>query len=41
MKRYQSVFEMITRSSIYKVLLVVGGMLVAEAILFWNALMYL
>lgn len=39
MKRYQSVFEMITRSSIYKVLLIVGGMLVAEAALFWNTLM--
>lgn len=38
MKKYKSVFEMITRSSIYKVLLIVGGMLVAEAVFFWNTL---
>lgn len=38
MKKYLSVLEMITRSSIYKVLLIIGGMLVAEAILFGNTL---
>jgi len=32
MKRYSSVFEMIARSSIYKVLAILGGMVIAEAI---------
>ncbi|MBQ8518056.1 MAG: hypothetical protein IJ455_00430 [Agathobacter sp.] len=36
MKRYISVFEMITRSSIYKVLLILVGMVSAEAISFYS-----
>ena len=35
MKRYLSVFEMITRSSIYKVLLILIGMVVAELTIFY------
>lgn len=36
MKRYLSVFEMITRSSIYKVLLVIVATIVAEIVFFFN-----
>ncbi len=36
MKRYLSVFEMITRSSIYKVLLIIAAMVVTEAVFFYN-----
>lgn len=39
MKRYLSVFEMITRSSIYKVLLVLVGMVVAEAVCFYMTML--
>lgn len=35
MKRYLSVFEMITRSSIYKVLLILVGMVTVEAVCFY------
>lgn len=35
MKRYVSVFEMIARSSIYKVLAIIGVMLVAQAVCFY------
>lgn len=37
MKRYVSVFEMIARSSIYKVLLVIATMVVAELVYFYLA----
>ena len=37
MKRYLSVFEMITRSSIYKVLLVIVAMVATEIVFFYNA----
>ena len=37
MKRYVSVFEMIARSSIYKVLLVIVTMVVAELVYFYLA----
>lgn len=36
MKRYLSVFEMITRSSIYKVLLIITAMVVVEGAFFYN-----
>lgn len=39
MKRYVSVFEMITRSSIYKVLLILVGMVVAEFVCFYITMM--
>lgn len=35
MKRYLSVFEMITRSSIYKVLLIISGMVAIEFVFFY------
>ena len=35
MKRYLSMFEMIARSSIYKVLFVISGMILAEAVCFY------
>lgn len=35
MKKYLSVFEMIARSSIYKVLLIIGVMLVSQAVCFY------
>ena len=35
MKRYFSVFEMIARSSFYKVLLTIGGMVIAESVCFY------
>ena len=35
MKRYLSVFEMITRSSIYRVLLILAGMMAAESAFFY------
>lgn len=38
MKRYVSVFEMIARSSIYKVLLTIMGMVAIEAVLFYNTM---
>ena len=39
MKRYLSVFEMITRSSIYKVLLVIAALVVADAVFLYLACM--
>lgn len=39
MKRYVSVFEMIARSSIYKVLLALGAMLVAQGICFYMTML--
>lgn len=39
MKRYLSVFEMIARSSIYKVLLIIAGMVMAQAIVFYQKVM--
>lgn len=39
MKKYISVFEMIARSSIYKVLLILAGMVVAEAVCFYMTMM--
>lgn len=39
MKRYVSVFEMIVRSSIYKVLLIVVGMIAVETVFFYQTLM--
>ena len=40
MKRYLSVFEMIARSSIYKVLLILVGMVAVEAAFFYNTMMH-
>lgn len=40
MKRYLSVFEMIARSSIYKVLLILVGMIAVEAAFFYNTVMH-
>lgn len=40
MKRYISVFEMIARSSIYKVLLIIGGMIAVEAAMFTNTIFH-
>lgn len=39
MKRYLSVFEMIARSSLYKVLLVIGTMLAVQAVCFYMSMM--
>lgn len=39
MKRYVSVFEMIARSSIYKVLLALGAMLVAQGVCFYMTML--
>ena len=39
MKRYLSVFEMIARSSIYKVLMVIGAMVVAEGFFFFLSML--
>lgn len=38
MKRYVSVFEMIARSSIYKVLLIIAGMVIAQAVCFYMSM---
>lgn len=40
MKRYLSVFEMIARSSIYKVLLILVGMVAVEAAFFYSTMMH-
>lgn len=40
MKKYLSVFEMITRSSIYKILLTLLGMMVVEASFFYNTMQH-
>ena len=40
MKRYLSVFEMIARSSIYKVLLILVGMVAVEAAFFYHTMMH-
>lgn len=40
MKKYFSVFEMIARSSIYKVLLVLTGMIAVEAAYFYHTMQY-